>query len=92
LPETISRRQKHGFTAPGSPYLIRNNIEWINDMLSYSLIKRQGFFNPDVVERLKKIYMKDNFRLNLPFDSDLLIIILTFNIFLEIFKMPDYSN
>src|ERR1044072_8932791 len=91
LPTEIFTRQKQGFVAPGSPHLLRNNIEWINDMLSYDRIKRQGYFNPDTIERLKKIYRKDDFKLNLPFDSDLLIVVLTFNIFLDVFDMPDFS-
>jgi asparagine synthase (glutamine-hydrolysing) len=90
LPTEIFTRQKQGFIAPGSPRLIKNNIEWINDMLSYERIRRQGYFNPDTIERLKKMYTKDSFRLNLPFDSDLLIIVLTFNIFLDVFDMPDF--
>lgn len=92
LPTEIFARQKQGFVAPGSPHLLRNNIEWINDMLSYERIKRQGYFNPDTIERLKKIYSKDDFKLNLPFDSDLLIVVLTFNIFLDVFDMPDFSS
>ncbi len=91
LPAEIFTRQKQGFVAPGSPHLLTNNIEWINDMLSYDRIKRQGYFNPDVIERLKKMYTRENFRLNLPFDSDLLIVVLTFNIFLELFDMPDFD-
>jgi asparagine synthase (glutamine-hydrolysing) len=90
LPERIYNRQKQGFVAPGSPYLLKNNIEWVQDMLSASRIARQGYFDPGTVEALKKLYMKDSFKLNLPFDSDLLIIILTFNIFLELFNMPDF--
>jgi asparagine synthase (glutamine-hydrolysing) len=90
LPERIYNRQKQGFVAPGSPYLLKNNIEWVQDMLSASRIARQGYFDPETVETLKKLYMKDSFKLNLPFDSDLLIIILTFNIFLELFNMPDF--
>ncbi|HEY8919096.1 MAG TPA: asparagine synthase C-terminal domain-containing protein, partial [Chitinophaga sp.] len=92
LPEEIYARQKQGFVAPGSPHLLRNNIEWINDMLSYDRIKRQGYFNPDTIERLKKIYRKDDFKLNLPFDSDLLIVVLTFNIFLDVFDMPAFAH
>jgi asparagine synthase (glutamine-hydrolysing) len=90
IPETIINRQKFGFVAPGSPSIIKKNIEWINDLLSYERIKRQGYFDPDVVEHLKKTYRKEGFTLNLPFDSDLLIVIITFNIFLELFEMPDY--
>lgn len=89
IPEQIINRQKFGFIAPGSPALLRANIEWINDLLSYSQIKRQGYFDPSVVESLKKKYSADGFRLNLPYESDLLIVVLTFNIFLEQFNMPD---
>lgn len=92
LPATIFNRQKQGFVAPGSPYLIKNGVEWINDLLSYERIKRQGYFNPDTIENLKRIYKEKDFKLNLPFDSDLLIIVLTFNIFLEVFDLPDYVN
>jgi len=91
LPTEINTRQKFSWVAPGSSQLLRNNVEWIEDMLSYDRIKRQGYFNPDTVERLKKMYRKDNFKLNLPYDSDLLIVILTFNIFLEVFDMPDLN-
>lgn len=88
LPSAINERQKFSWVAPSSSQLLKNNVEWINDMLSYDQIKRQGYFNPDTVERLKKIYQKENFTLNIPYDTDLLIVVLTFNIFLEAFDMP----
>ena len=89
MPDTIIQRRKFGFVAPGSPYLLKQNIEWINDMLSYDTIKRQGYFNPDTVERLKGIYKNDNFNLDQTYETDLLMIILTFGIFKETFKIPD---
>ncbi|OQX08970.1 MAG: asparagine synthase (glutamine-hydrolyzing) [Desulfobacteraceae bacterium IS3] len=89
LPEQIINREKFAFVAPGSPYLIRQNIEWINEFLSYNTIKKQGYFNPDTVERLKKMYRGDNFNVNQTYENDLLMIVLTFGIFLELFKMPD---
>ncbi len=92
LPKDIFKRQKFSFVAPGSPALVQNNIEWIQDLLSYDRIKRQGYFNPDTVERIKKIYADPKFKLNLPYDSDLLIVVLTFNIFLEVFDMPDFAG
>ncbi|GAA0555686.1 asparagine synthase (glutamine-hydrolyzing) [Chitinophaga japonensis] len=88
LPDSINTRQKFSWVAPGSSQLLQNNVEWINDMLSYDRISRQGYFNPDTIERIKKIYSARNFKLNLPYDTDLLIIVLTFNIFLEVFDMP----
>ncbi len=91
VPSTITDRQKFSFVAPNSTHLLKNNIPWVEDMLSYDRIKRQGYFNPDTIERLKKMYRRDNFTLNLPFDDDLLIVVLTFNIFLDQFKMPGVS-
>ena len=91
LPGNVIDRQKFGFVAPGSPSLLREDIEWINDLLSYERIKKQGYFDPAVVDELKNKYKTPGFKLNLPYESDLLIIILTFNIFLELFDMPDVS-
>src|SRR5215471_5972443 len=88
LPAQIINREKFGFVAPGSPYLLKRDIAWLNDILSYERIKRQGYFNPDTVERLKKIYLGERFRLNLPFENDLLMIISTFGVFLDTFEMP----
>ncbi len=90
LPHKIVNREKFGFVAPGSPYLIKQDIRWLNDILSYERIKRGGYFNPDTVERLKKIYSADGFMLDLPFDSDLLMIVISFHLFLEIFDMPGF--
>jgi asparagine synthase (glutamine-hydrolysing) len=88
VPPEIVNREKYGFHAPGTPYLLRQNIEWINDLLSHERIKRQGYFNPDIIERLKAQYSKEDFRLNLPFESDLLMTVLSFGIFLDTFEMP----
>jgi asparagine synthase (glutamine-hydrolysing) len=85
VPEAITGREKFGFVAPGSPYLLQNNVEYINDILSYDLIKRQGYFNADYVEALKKAYKQNGFVLEHPFEKDLLIIVITFGILLEQF-------
>lgn len=91
VPPQISQREKFGFHAPGSPYLLRQNSEWINDLLSYERIKRQGYFNPDAIERLKALYSQANFKLELPFETDLLMIVLTFSIFLDLYSMPNLN-
>jgi asparagine synthase (glutamine-hydrolysing) len=89
-PEIINR-EKFAFHAPGSPHLLKQDIEYIRDLLSFDLIKKQGYFNPVTIENIKKQYLKDDFHLNLPFDMDLLLVPLTFGIFLQEFKMP-YIN
>jgi asparagine synthase (glutamine-hydrolysing) len=91
VPQEVLKREKYAFLAPGSPYLLGQNIEWLNDLLSYDRIKRQGYFNPDTVETLKARYTRKGFALNLPFESDLLIIVITFGIFLEMFDMPNLN-
>jgi len=88
LPDSINTRQKFSWVAPGSAQLLQNNVEWVQDLLSYEQIKRQGYFNPDTIERVKRMYSSRNFRLNLPYDTDILIIVLTFNLFLKVFEMP----
>lgn len=87
LPNAITERKKFAFVAPGSPYLLRQNIEWIEDLLSFETIKRQGYFNPQTVENLKKMYGADSFTLSQTFENDLLMIVLTFGIFLDLFKV-----
>lgn len=91
VPREIIQREKYGFHAPGSPYLLKQNLEWVNDLLSYDRIERQGYFDPDTIERLKKRYAQKNFHLNLPFESDLLMLVLTFGIFLDSFQLPSLN-
>lgn len=88
LPDKIINREKFGFVAPGSPFLLKQDIEWLSDTLSYSKIRAQGYFNPDTVERLKKLYTAKDFTLNLPFDSDLLMTVISFGVFADVFGMP----
>ena len=85
VPNEIINREKFGFVAPGSPYLLRGNFEYIEDLLSYETIKRQGFFDPDHIEKLKNIYRKEDFNINVPFETDFLMIVITFGIFMEHF-------
>ena len=91
IPKNVVEREKFGFRAPGSPFLLKQNIEWINDLLSFERIKRQGYFNPTVVEGLKMRYSKPGFKLNFPFESDFLNVVLTHGIFLELFRMPNFG-
>jgi asparagine synthase (glutamine-hydrolysing) len=84
-PKSVFEREKFHFIAPGSPYLLQKNIDYINDLLSFDQIKRQGFFDPHQIEMLKHQYKKEGFTINAPFESDLLIIVITFGILLDHF-------
>jgi asparagine synthase (glutamine-hydrolysing) len=90
LPHEICDRQKYGWIAPGSPELLRSNTDWVNDLLSYDRIKRQGYFDPDTIERIKTAYRKDGFKLHASYENDLLIVVLTFGIFLDLFELPSF--
>jgi asparagine synthase (glutamine-hydrolysing) len=91
VPDEILNREKFGFRAPGSPYFLRQNVEWINDMISTARIKRQGYFNPATVERLRAEYSREGFKLHPHLESDLLLIVLTFNTLLDLFDLPDLN-
>jgi asparagine synthase (glutamine-hydrolysing) len=85
LPESIANREKFSFVAPGSPELLRRRTPWIEDLLAYERIARDGYFNPDTVEHLKTHYRQEHFSLNQTYEDDLLMFVLTFNLFLEEF-------
>jgi asparagine synthase (glutamine-hydrolysing) len=87
VPAEILRREKFAFVAPGSPYLLQQNIEWIEDALSPDVIRRQGYFDPETVERLKRKYRRPGAAVNTTFEDDFLMIVLTFGIFLEQFGL-----
>ena len=70
---------------------MRQGVEWIDDPVSHERIKRQGYFNPDGIDRVRAEYTQNGFKLNLPFEDDLLIVVLTFSIFLDTFNLPNLN-
>ncbi|PLX74209.1 MAG: asparagine synthase (glutamine-hydrolyzing) [Desulfuromonas sp.] len=86
VPKEIVGREKFAFVAPGSDYLLRHDREFIMDYLSTERIKRDNYFNPATVARLQEMARDEGFTINQTFDNDLLMIILTFNIFLDQFS------
>lgn len=89
IPQQIVAREKFGFRAPGSPFLLQRRVPWVEDLLSAERIRRQGFFDAGLVERLKARSAQPGFRLHPHVDTDLLLIVLTFNMFLEMFEISD---
>lgn len=87
IPNEIINRQKFGFVAPASPDILKHENEWVMDLLSYDRIKRQGYLNPDKVAQTLKRYATPGFKLNAPYGLDLLMIMLSFQIFLNAFDM-----
>lgn len=92
LPGAIINREKFGFSAPGSPQLLQNKSEWVQDYLSYNKIKKDGYFNPDTIEELRIRYSTRGFLLNIPYEEDLLMPVITFGILKEMFNIPNYND
>jgi asparagine synthase (glutamine-hydrolysing) len=88
LPGEIINREKFGFRAPGSPYLLHQRIDWIDDLLSYERIQRQGYFNPDTVEAVRKRYLEDSRDFNPHLETDFLMVVLTFSLMCDLFGLP----
>lgn len=87
IPQKILKRPKFAFVAPGSADILKYQSEYITDMMSYDTIKKQGIFDADYVEDLKRQYMSPGFKLNLPYDSDMLIIVMTTSILMNTFNV-----
>lgn len=92
LPPAIVDREKFAFNAPGSAYLIRQGTDWIQDMLSPETIRRQGYFDVGRIEALKRRSLNGEAAPGGGNENDVLMTVLTFGIFLELFDMPQLGN
>ncbi len=92
VPPAIVDREKFAFVAPGSPPLLARaragQADWVAALLDPKRIQREGYFNPATVARLREAYLQPGFAINQTFDVDLMMIVLTFQIFLEEFQLP----
>lgn len=87
LPDNIIDRDKMGFHAPGMPALLRGAHPWVEDMLSPDRLRRLGVFDVDAISHLRAAYSRPGFRLDLPFEQDLLMVVLSTSALVEAFNM-----
>ncbi len=88
IPASIVDREKFGFTAPGSPYLLRQGSDLVAGLLDPDRIAADGYFDPATVSALVTQYARPGFRINVPFEKDLLMTVITFNLLLDRFDLP----
>lgn len=88
VPQEVIEREKFGFRAPGTPYLLQRRVDWIEDLLSYERVRAQGYFNPDMVEKLKTRYRQPGFQLHAHLETDLLMVVLSTGILIDTFGLP----
>lgn len=88
---SILAREKFSFVAPSSPSLLAlaqgGSAEWIADLLAPERIRSEGIFNADTVAQLRATYLRPDFNLNQTFDADLMMMVLTFQLFREEFQL-----
>lgn len=89
VPQEIVGRPKFTFVAPGSPQLVQSNDPYIRELLASETIRRQGVFDPDYVQQVKERYAQPGFKLNLPYERDELIMVITLGMFMEQFGMAN---
>lgn len=87
VPAAIVNREKFGWFSHGSPALLAQRQRWIDDLLDGDRIASDGYFDREAVARLKAAYSAAGFRLNQPFEADLLAVVLTFNIARDLFDL-----
>jgi asparagine synthase (glutamine-hydrolysing) len=87
LPAQIVQRDKMGFHAPGTPTLLEAARPWVEDTLSPARLRRLGIFDPGAVQHLMGVYGRPGFRLDLPLQDDLLMIVLSCAVLMDEFKM-----
>jgi asparagine synthase (glutamine-hydrolysing) len=87
VPAQILRREKFGFRSPGSPCLFGTARSLIEEVLHPDRVRRQGYLNVDTVEELKRRQATAG-QFNPHAEDDLLLIALTFGMFVEQFSMP----
>lgn len=91
IPRSVVEREKFGFTAPGSPHLLRQDDPAIESLVSRERVEADGYFDPDRVEQLVRQYTAPGFRINVPFETDLLMTVITFNMLLDLYDLPAYA-
>lgn len=87
LPPALARRQKFSFVAPGAALLVRQGIPWVDEMLAPETVRRHGVFDADAVERLRAAQLAGGAAPNATFDTDLLMLVLTFGLFMDAFGL-----
>jgi asparagine synthase (glutamine-hydrolysing) len=61
---------------------------WIATYLSLRRIRREGYFDPDAVQSLHDRYRGSETTVDLLFEDDLLMVVITHGLFLELFDLP----
>lgn len=87
VPSEIIKREKYGFHAPGSPWLLRNGGDWVRRFTAPEFVSRQGIFDPGYVSNLVDRYSTEGFVLDARSEDDFLMIVISTGILVESFGL-----
>ncbi|MFG2043717.1 asparagine synthase (glutamine-hydrolyzing) [Dactylosporangium sp. NPDC048998] len=88
VPDEVVHRPKFGFRGPTSSDLLAAGVDWFAELLSPSLVRRQGYFNPATVDALVRRQREGGPAVHPHLDVDYLMLVATFAVFLEEFDLP----
>jgi asparagine synthase (glutamine-hydrolysing) len=91
VPSEIVNREKFAFHANTSADLIRLPGSPLAGYLDPARIRREGYFDPDAVRALTDRYADRETDLNVLFEDDLLMVVITHGMLLEAFDLPSLS-
>lgn len=88
VPAEVSTRPKFGFRGPTSSQLLAAGTEWFAELLSPSVVRRQGYFNADTVDAMVRRQRAGAPSVHPHLDVDYLMLVATFAVFVEAFDLP----
>jgi asparagine synthase (glutamine-hydrolysing) len=88
VPREIINREKFAFHANTSADLIRLDDSPLAGYLDPVRIRREGYFDPDAVRAISDRYADREFDLDVLFEDDVLMVVITHGILLETFDLP----
>ncbi|MFI8386909.1 asparagine synthase (glutamine-hydrolyzing) [Streptomyces sp. NPDC085540] len=88
VPGEILARPKYGFRAQTSSHLLASGADWFEELIAPSTVRRQGYFNPATVTELARRQREGRHQVHAHLDTDYLMVIATFALFVEEFGLP----
>ncbi|MFI0242103.1 asparagine synthase (glutamine-hydrolyzing) [Streptomyces sp. NPDC016845] len=88
VPGEVLARSKFGFRGQTSSHLLGGGADWFEELLSPSLVRKQGYFHPDTVAALVRRQREQGSHVHAHLDTDYLMVIATFALFVEEFGLP----
>ncbi|MFD7584537.1 asparagine synthase (glutamine-hydrolyzing) [Kitasatospora sp. NPDC059811] len=88
VPGEVLSRQKYGFRGQTSSHLLSTGADWFEELVSPATVRRQGYFNPDTIAALTQRQRGDGQQVHAHLDTDYLMLVATFALFVEEFDLP----